>query len=68
MKTRKFAVSLEIQVEASSPEEAADRFVRRIRDESRAFEVEVMEDRGEDTWVRIGRRLVELEGAKGESR
>ncbi len=62
MKTRKFAISLEIQVEASSPEEAADRFVKRIREERSAFEVDVLEDRGEDRWVRIGRRLVQLDG------
>ena len=63
MKTRKFAISLEIQVEAGTPEEAAERFVRRIREEQHAFEVEVLEDRGEDTWVKVGRRLVDLGAA-----
>ncbi len=62
MKTRKFSISLEIQVEAASPEEAAERFVKRIREERSAFEVEVLEDRGEDMWVRVGRRLVQLDG------
>ena len=49
MKTRKFAITLEMQLEAGSPEEAAER-----------FEVEVLEDRGEDEWLRVGRRLVQL--------
>lgn len=60
MKTRKFSISLEIQVEAGSPQEAAERFVQRIREERGAFEVDVLEDRGEDSWVRVGRRRVEL--------
>jgi len=60
MKTRKFAITLEMQLEAGSPEEAAERFVERIREERSAFEVEVLEDRGEDEWLRVGRRLVQL--------
>lgn len=62
MRTRKFAISLEIQLEAPTPEEAADLFVRRIREERKAFELEILEDRGEDTWVRLGRKRVELNG------
>ena len=61
MKTRKFAVSLEMQVEAASPEEAARQFVELVRSERHAIEVDVPEDRGEDQWTRIGRRLVRLD-------
>lgn len=61
MKTRKFAVTLEMQLEAGSPEEAAELFVDLVRSERHAIEVEVLEDRGEDQWSRIGRRRVKLD-------
>ena len=61
MKTRKFAVNLEMQLEAGSPEEAAEKFVDLVRSERHAVEVEVLEDRGEDEWTRIGRRTVRLD-------
>ena len=61
MKTRKFAVSLEMQVETASPEEAARQFVELVRSERHAVEVDVLEDRGEDQWTRIGRRVVRLD-------
>lgn len=62
MKTRKFAISLEMQLEAPTPEEAAELFVQRVRQERKGFELEILEDRGEDTWVRLGRKRVELNG------
>ncbi|HYY54001.1 MAG TPA: hypothetical protein VFA01_01350 [Candidatus Dormibacteraeota bacterium] len=61
MKTRKFAVTLEMQLEAGTPEEAASLFVERVRSERHAVEVDVLEDRGEDQWTRIGRRVVRLD-------
>lgn len=61
MKTRKFAITLEMQIEAPTPEEAAHAFVKRIREERRAFEVQLLEDRGGDEWVKLGRKLVELD-------
>jgi hypothetical protein len=61
MATRKFLVALEIEIEAGTPEEAAEEFVRRVRGEGSAFQVDVQEDRGEDAWIRIGRRIVKLE-------
>ncbi len=60
-KTRKFVISLEIPLEAETPEAAAEEFVRRVRGERSAFQVDVLEDRGEDTWTRLGRRVVRLE-------
>lgn len=63
VKTRKFAISLEIQLEAPTPEAAAELFVQRIRSERRGFELEILEDRGEDTWVSLGRKRVEVDGA-----
>ncbi len=58
-RTRKFAISLEMHLEAPTPEEAAERFVERMREERGAFEVEILEDVGEDEWLRLGRRRVE---------
>jgi hypothetical protein len=57
-----------MQLEAGTPEEAASVFVERVRTEQHAIEVEVLEDRGEDQWTRIGRRLVRLDevGTKPE--
>lgn len=60
-KTRKFAVALEMNVEAASPEDAAREFVRRLRAERSGYQVDVLEDRGEDRWQRIGRRVVRLD-------
>ena len=61
MKTRKFAVTLEIQLEAETPKDAAEEFVRRIRMERHAFQVDVMEDRGEDQWEPVGRPVVRVD-------
>lgn len=60
-KTRKFLVSLEMHVEAGTPEAAAEDFVRRLRDERSAFQVDVLEDTGEHTWTRLGRKIVRLD-------
>lgn len=65
-KTRKFLVTLEIPVEAGTPEEAAEEFVRRLRSERSAFQVDVLEDRGEHTWTRIGRKVVRLDELRAE--
>ena len=65
-KTRKFAVTLEMQLEAGSPEEAAELFVDRARSERHALEVEVLEDRGEDQWARLGRRIVRLDEVRAK--
>ena len=54
-------MTLEMQLEAGTPEEAASRFVDLVRAERHAIEVEVLEDRGEDQWTRIGRRIVKLD-------
>lgn len=61
MKTRKFLVSMEVAVEAATPEDATKEFVRRVRGERQAFQVDVLEDRGEHAWERIGRRIVQLD-------
>ena len=54
-------MNLEMQLEAGSPEEAAELFVDAVRSERHAIEVEILEDRGEDQWRRIGRRVVRLD-------